>query len=590
MTMRLRVTALLLTLTCPAASCRSWDVPHPPAAGPAHSVVVIAVDALATRRMTLYGGPVAVPAIAALAGRGVLFADAATEVPQVRPALASLLTGQPVTVHGVRDDLVDRLGDAVPTLATSAKGAGASTAAFVSSPFASSAGFTRGFDLFDGPQTSAVGPAARVPRVVPAGEIADHFAKWVAAQAASPAAFAFVELADLQGVATRGPVAASQAAYDEKLKEIDAAVGKIVGALDAAPLGKNADVFLVGTHGVLLGEGGGRGDAFWLGSETLRVPLVWAGPTSKDAGAPGSRSERRVTLRDISPTVAAILGASLPSGEDAVPLGASAASTRLRYAWAFAPDDQLAWPPLTAVDRGEGFRVFEPGADGVLRAAPGAPASEDDRAAAARHPALRRESKLSATEIRRLESFGFKIGASGAPPGSAGPKDPNAWLAALGDFRHLVAEGKDRRALKASEELLDGDRDGYAALVARLFVTTLAPDSKDGPALRADLLARYGNRQEALHWSAHSVLVEKKYEAAEALLDAAVAAGPVEPEIYYDRACVLSLRGKTPEAIVELKRAVDAGFREWNWMDRDPDLAAIRSDPGYAEILRTHGR
>ncbi len=89
---------------------------------------------------------------------------------------------------------------------------------------------------------------------------------------------------------------------------------------------------------------------------------------------------------------------------------------------------------------------------------------------------------------------------------------------------------------------------------------------------------------------AHTAFMAKQYAKAELLLGAAMEIGPVEPELFYDLACVRALQGDKPGALARLREAVDAGYRDWDNIEKDPDLASIRSDPGYADVLRSHGR
>jgi len=54
----------------------------------------------------------------------------------------------------------------------------------------------------------------------------------------------------------------------------------------------------------------------------------------------------------------------------------------------------------------------------------------------------------------------------------------------------------------------------------------------------------------------------------------------------YNMACVRSLQKKIDQAIEWLRKAVDAGYDDFEWMEKDPDLDNIREDEGYKAILR----
>lgn len=54
---------------------------------------------------------------------------------------------------------------------------------------------------------------------------------------------------------------------------------------------------------------------------------------------------------------------------------------------------------------------------------------------------------------------------------------------------------------------------------------------------------------------------------------------------YYNLACIASLRGQVDEALRYLDGAIESGFADVGWMDRDGDLQAVRERPEY-EALR----
>ena len=127
-----------------------------PAVGPAivqaqpsvrPSVVLVTIDTLRADRLPAYGyGKGKTPAIDALAADSVLFENAYVQTPITLPSHASILTGTYPMFHKVQD-VVGRLRDGVPTLATSLKEAGYTTAAVVGSSVLSSRWrLNRGFD------------------------------------------------------------------------------------------------------------------------------------------------------------------------------------------------------------------------------------------------------------------------------------------------------------------------------------------------------------------------------------------------------------------------------------------------------------
>jgi hypothetical protein len=54
---------------------------------------------------------------------------------------------------------------------------------------------------------------------------------------------------------------------------------------------------------------------------------------------------------------------------------------------------------------------------------------------------------------------------------------------------------------------------------------------------------------------------------------------------YYNIACVYSLGNQTDKAFEMLNKAIDEGFANRNTMETDTDLAPIRSDSRFQQLL-----
>ena len=59
---------------------------------------------------------------------------------------------------------------------------------------------------------------------------------------------------------------------------------------------------------------------------------------------------------------------------------------------------------------------------------------------------------------------------------------------------------------------------------------------------------------------------------------------PDEPIVYYNLACSYCLTGKLTRAVAALQKALALGYRDFNWLSRDPDLKRLRNHPSYEAI------
>ena len=61
---------------------------------------------------------------------------------------------------------------------------------------------------------------------------------------------------------------------------------------------------------------------------------------------------------------------------------------------------------------------------------------------------------------------------------------------------------------------------------------------------------------------------------------------PDDPMARYNLACSLALTDDLNGAFSALEQAWRLGYRDLNWLKRDPDLRSVRKDPRYEEFLR----
>jgi tetratricopeptide (TPR) repeat protein len=76
-----------------------------------------------------------------------------------------------------------------------------------------------------------------------------------------------------------------------------------------------------------------------------------------------------------------------------------------------------------------------------------------------------------------------------------------------------------------------------------------------------------------------------KYEVSFADYQTAIKLNPADPNAYYNLACRYALRKNDTEACAWLQKAVEKGFRQWEFIKKDGDLDAIRSSSCYRKIM-----
>ena len=137
---------LLLALTLSCGEGDSTDTVRLPERDQDWNVVLIIIDTLRADHLGSYGyGRDTSPSIDMLAAQSTLFENAYSASSWTRPAVASILTGQLPTEHGVvADSKLDYLADAAVTLAESLSESGYRTFASITQPH-SQFGLLQGF-------------------------------------------------------------------------------------------------------------------------------------------------------------------------------------------------------------------------------------------------------------------------------------------------------------------------------------------------------------------------------------------------------------------------------------------------------------
>ena len=60
---------------------------------------------------------------------------------------------------------------------------------------------------------------------------------------------------------------------------------------------------------------------------------------------------------------------------------------------------------------------------------------------------------------------------------------------------------------------------------------------------------------------------------------------PQNATAHYNLACSLALSKRKTDALRELREAVQLGYRDFDWMQQDPDLDALKNHPEFHALL-----
>lgn len=386
---------------------------------PGSPVVLISIDTLRADRLPAYGHSAGqTPAIDRLAADGILFEHAWSHVPLTLPSHASLLTGELPPRHGVRSNLGFRLDPARgSTLPGALREAGYATGAAVSAyVLRAETGIAAGFDFYD--DAVVYSSSATMSELERSGErtLVPALA-WLEQVAARPF-FLWVHLFEPHFPYEPPEPYRSRVAdaYDGEVATADAAVGRLLAALDARGLYDRALIVLLSDHGEGLGDHGEQEHGILLYREALQVPLIVKLPGGVRAG---ERVKRAVGLVDVAPTVYEVLAVKPPATLDGRSLlvAGEAPEPRAIYGETLYPRIHLGWSELRTLvdDRWQ----YIAGPDPELYDLAADPRQRDN--------ALERERR----EYRRLRDLleAIPLGPTEAPVASA---EERARLAALG--------------------------------------------------------------------------------------------------------------------------------------------------------------
>ena len=288
------------------------------------NLLLITLDTTRVDHLGCYGYALPTsPVIDSVAGRGVRFTRALTQIPLTGPAHATMMTGLHPHEHGAVRNGVPLPSEA-RTLAERLSDAGYRTGAFLSgwTLRAGLSGLDQGFDLYDDSMQDRyhlvntqrfahqVTPPARTWMKRHAGE---RFFLWVHYFDPHAPYVRRPELFDALGPdtmeATRS-IAPRTLKYDSEIRHMDDQIGSLLATLRTLGLERDTLVVIVADHGEALGEHGYVGHGRFLYEEIVRIPLIAAWPGRITGGITVNAP---VGLIDLAPTILSLLDLPLPA-------------------------------------------------------------------------------------------------------------------------------------------------------------------------------------------------------------------------------------------------------------------------------------
>jgi len=318
------------------------------------NVVLVTLDTTRADHLACYGyAGISTPSLDAIAGRGVLFEQAATATPLTLPAHTTIMTGMLPTYHGVRVNGNTALGEEQTTLAEVLAGRGYETGAFIAAfvldgRWGLKQGFAHYDDQFDLKKYKHL-DLGEVQR--PGNEVMDAALTWLESAKGKPF-FAWIHLYDphvpyappepfASEYGRRGP----SGAYDGEIAFMDAQIGRLTEWLSRNGLDRSTVLVLVGDHGEALGSHGEGTHGYFIYDYAMHVPLLVETPF---AALRSRRVPAQVSTADVFPTILGLVGLPAPvkvqgrslvglmfdpARRDDVPAYGEAMASNIQFGW-----------------------------------------------------------------------------------------------------------------------------------------------------------------------------------------------------------------------------------------------------------------
>ena len=303
------LTLLLLTLAAVSLPSRLAAAVPPRRVAP--NVILITIDTVRADHLGCYGATdMKTPTLDALAGDGVVFERAISQVPLTWPSHAAILTGTYPFQNGVQDFTGQPLDPRFRSVAQIFKQQGYATGAVVSAfVLDRSWGLARGFDFYD----DAFSAEAFLHKDIglvdrKAGESVTHAISWLQKPARRPFFF-WLHLYDPHSPYDPPEPFRTQYRshpYDGEIAYADHELGRLIAWLKQNRLYDRTAIVVLSDHGESLGEHGEKEHGFFVYNSTIHIPLIVKPPAG--SGFRPGRVTAPVETVAVAPTLTRLAG------------------------------------------------------------------------------------------------------------------------------------------------------------------------------------------------------------------------------------------------------------------------------------------
>jgi Flp pilus assembly protein TadD len=161
----------------------------------------------------------------------------------------------------------------------------------------------------------------------------------------------------------------------------------------------------------------------------------------------------------------------------------------------------------------------------------------------------------------------------------------------LGRIYHTT--DRDKEAVDLFKKVISLNPEFYSAYMdLRLVYERLGEKKKYDELLQTSLkvypqyLSQHPDDARARMFFATDLAQMDRTEEAKAEAAKALELNPNDPLMLYNAACFYSRSKEKHLAVKSLKGAVAAGYQDYEWVKRDPDLENIRHEPEFLEFMK----